>query len=156
MPSTIRAYLLEDATVTALLFYETVRNTAGSGYEDAQRAAWAPGIPEPGPWHSRLSSAVTLVAEDDTGVTGFMSLKHDGYLDLAFVRTDRVGSGVAKMLYDMLLQRAREAGLKHLTADASFMSRRFFERQGWHLVSEQRQVRLGVVLANFRMAIDLE
>jgi putative acetyltransferase len=155
MPPTIRPYRQEDAAATAILFHETVRDAAGVGYDEAQRAAWAPRIPEAVRWHTRLSEAMTLVAEDATGIVGFMSLRNDGYLDLAFVRGDRIGTGIAKALYDVLLQDAVMSGLNKLTTDASIKARRFFERQGWRLVREQHPVRRGIALTNYRMTLDL-
>jgi putative acetyltransferase len=156
MPVEIRPYRLEDAGVTANLFHETVRHAADLGYSAEQRAAWAPRVPEKGPWHARLSNAITLVAEDNSGITGFMSLEPSGYLDLAFVRTDRLGRGIAKALYETIVRQARGAKVKRLTTDASHMGCRFFERQGWRLMQEQTQVRHGVELSNFRMSLDLD
>ena len=156
MPVTIRPYRRADADVTASLFHETVRHATDLGYSAEQRAAWAPDVPEIRPWHARLSNAITLVAEDESGVTGFMSLEESGHLDLAFIRADRLGSGVAKALYDELIEQARAAGAIQLTTDASRMARRFFERQGWRLIREQQQIRRGVELTNFRMSLDLD
>lgn len=156
MTLTIRPYRADDAPATARLFHETVRDGAGPGYDDAQRAAWSPDIPELGPWHDRLAQATTLLAEDEHGLAGFMSLRDDGYLDLAFVRANRIGGGVAKALHERLIDQARHAGPRRLTTDASHLARRFFERQGWRTIREQRQCRRGVELTNFRMALDLD
>lgn len=155
MPLTLRAYEPEDARATAWLFHETVRDAAGAGYTDAQRQAWSPNLPDLAPWHERLAGARTLIAEDGDDLVGFMSLRDDGYLDLAFVRADRTGTGIAKALYDDLIKHARAAGRRTLTTDASHLARRFFERQGWRVTREQTQSRRGVALTNFRMTIDL-
>ena len=85
-----------------------------------------------------------------------MSLEKAGHIDLAFVRTDRIGQGVARALYLALVKSARASGLKKLTVDASFMARRFFERQGWRVLSEQQPVRRGIKMTNFRMTIELD
>jgi len=156
MPLTIRAYEPEDARGTATLFHETARDAAGSGYDLVQRRAWSPDRPDLGPWHERLAGATTVLAEDGDELVGFMSLRDDRYLDLAFVRADRIGSGVAKTLYDHLIGRARAAGSRTLTTDASHMARRFFERQGWYVTRVQTQIRQRVELTNFRMILDLD
>lgn len=156
MPLTIRAFEAEDARATARLFHETVRDAAGAGYTAAQRRAWSPAVPDLAPWHERLAGATTMLAEGGDGLVGFMSLGNDGYLDLAFVRADKLGAGVAKALYDSLLDRARAMGLKTLTTDASHLARRFFHRQGWRVTREQTQSRRGESLANYRMALDLD
>ena len=155
MTLTLRAYEPGDARATATLFHETVRDAVGPGYSRAQRQAWSPGIPDLGPWHERLAGATTLLAEDSQGLAGFMTLRNDGYLDLAFVRADKVGSGVAKALYDSLIGSARDTGQRTLTTDASHLARHFFERQGWRVTHEQTQIRQGVALTNYRMVLDL-
>lgn len=147
----IRDFRDDDSAAAACLFYDTVRGAAGPAYDGQQRAAWAPKVPDTDEWRERLRSATTLVAEDSEGLAGFLSLDDTGYLDLAYVREDRIGTGVAKALYDALLPRARAAGLSQLCTDASVMARRFFERQGWVVVREQHPVRRGVQLTNFRM-----
>jgi putative acetyltransferase len=151
MELSVRPYEASDAEATAALFHDTVRTAAGPGYSAAQRKAWSPEVPDTASWHPRLAGATTMIAEDGTGLAGFMSLRADGYLDMAFVRADRVGTGVAKALYDSLLAQAEHSGIKRLTTDASHLARRFFERQGWHVVREQRQTRGDVELTNFRM-----
>ena len=72
------------------------------------------------------------------------------------MRADKLGAGVAKALYDSLLDRARAMGLKTLTTDASHLARRFLHRQGWRVTREQTQSRRGESLANYRMALDLD
>jgi putative acetyltransferase len=152
----IRPYRADDGRETAALFHETIRYTPGANYDKAQRAAWSRSPPELGPWHSRLAEATTLVAEDENGIAGFMSLEKAGPIDLAFVRTDRIGQGIARALYLALVQTARASGLKKLTVDASFMARRFFERQDWRVLNEQQPVRRGIKMTNFRMTIELD
>jgi putative acetyltransferase len=155
MTPSIRDFRDDDAEAAARLFYETVRTSSGPAYDERQRAAWAPRIPDTGRWRERLGSATTLVAEDAAGISGFMSLDDCGHLDLAYVRNDLIGTGVAKALYDALLARAQEAGFSRLTTDASVTARSFFERQGWVVLREQRPNRHGVQLTNYRMEIRL-
>ncbi len=147
----IRSFRPEDAEACARLFYETVRRAAGPAYGDREREAWAPEVPDTRDWCQRLAAAETWVAEDREGVSGFMSLTPQGLVDLAYVRADRIGSGVAHQLHGALLQAARAAGLEKLETDASDLARVFFERQGWHVVRVQRPVRMGVALTNYRM-----
>jgi putative acetyltransferase len=99
MALAIRPYRADDGQETAALFHETVRDAPGANYDKAQRAAWSQSSPKLGPWHTRLAEATTLVAEDENGIAGFMSLENVGHIDLAFVRTDRIGQGIARALY---------------------------------------------------------
>lgn len=84
-----------------------------------------------------------------------MSLRGDGYLDLAFVAPDWRGKGVAKVLHGGILAVARAKGLACLSTEASRMARSFFLRMGWHLIAAQHLPRNGQVLENFRMKLPL-
>ena len=99
----------------------------------------------------RLGDSLTLVADGADGPLGFMTLKDDGELDLAFVRPDARGSGIATKLYLALERAASERGLTRLRTEASYPARRFFLKQGWHELAEQQVERDGVSLTNFRM-----
>lgn len=151
----IRRFRDADARATAQVFFDSVHQVTRDFYDDAQQQAWAPRVPALKPWLDRIKPQTAFVAERDGAVIGFMTLRDDGYLDLAYVAPDAVGQGVAQALYDAILAEAATAGVKKLTADASHLARRFFERQGWHVVKEQSVERNGVALTNFRMEIHI-
>ncbi len=149
---TVRPFREDDAAAAAQLFFESVRAGAGDNYTEEQRRAWAPQVPRGKEWLQKFKgSALALVAEDAKGLAGFMTLHADGYLDLAYVRADAIGTGVAKSLYAEVEKHARHMGLTELTSDASHKARAFFERQGWETVSDQTPVRLGIAMTNYRM-----
>ena len=125
-------------------------------YDQKQREAWAPTIPDTAAWTERLRSVTTFVAEDDSGIAGFMTLGSDGYIDLAFVRPDVIGQGVAYQLYRTLERAASRSGLARLYTEASDVARPFFERQGWRVAETQTVNRSGVSLTNHRMEKLLE
>jgi hypothetical protein len=43
-------------------------------YSREQREAWAPSVPDEGRFAPRLAAMTVLVADDETGVLGFMAL----------------------------------------------------------------------------------
>ena len=67
------------------------------------------------------------------------------------MRSDVIGRGVAKDLYDAVEARARELGCASLSSDASDLAKRFFERQGWLVVRKKEAVLSGVRMTNYRM-----
>lgn len=143
-----------DGDVAALtrLFFVSVREGAGPDYTEAQREAWAPDFPETHLWQARLADQKVWLAETGDGeVLGFMTLRRDGHIDLAFVAPGRIGSGIAYALYLELEAQARADGLTELTSDASTRAKAFFERQGWEVVEAQQPVRNGVTLHNWRV-----
>lgn len=147
----VRAYREGDAPRLAQVFDRAVREGTVGAYDAAQRAAWASAMDTPPDWSRRLSEEITLVAERDGRVAGFMTLGRDGFLDLAFVLPEAMGTGVAAALHDRVLVEADARGMTRLTTDASHLARRFFLKQGWRDLGE-RQVELGgTLLPSFGM-----
>lgn len=137
------------------IFYRSVREGAGPEYDEAQRAAWMPAEPEPVAWAERLDAQRVWIAEREGEAVGFMTLREDGHIDLAFVAPEAIGTGVAHALYDVLEVAARAAGMKRLTSDASARARVFFDRRGWRVERAQFPVRHGVTLHNHFMSRDI-
>jgi len=147
----IRPFRDDDAEATAQVYFDSVRQGTRVYYDDAQRRAWAPARPDLSGWRERLASQTAFVAERNSRVVGFMTLKADGCIDLAYVAPDAIGQGVAKALYDAILSEAVRRGIPRLHADASHLARAFFERQGWLVVTAQTVTRGGVAIPNFVM-----
>lgn len=141
----------DDAAALAALFYDSVHRGAREAYDTAQRRAWAPRVPESAAWRERLGDQTGFVAERNGAPVGFMTLRADGRIDLAFVAPDAIGQGVAKALYDEILREATRADMSRLHAEASLMARPFFERQGWIVLAPETVVRDGVSIPRFRM-----
>ncbi|WNK01706.1 GNAT family N-acetyltransferase [Thalassospiraceae bacterium LMO-JJ14] len=151
----IRRIQDDDIAATAQLFYCAVRQGAAGYYDDAQRQAWAPEVPELVRWHDRLMAQTGFVAELDGAIIGFMTMTAVGHIDLAYVAPAYIGKGVAKALYDEIVCEATSNGLSRLTSDASHLARAFFERQGWVVIRPQTVVRDGVSIRNFVMHKEL-
>jgi hypothetical protein len=82
----IRDYGAGDAPAIVRLFFDTVRKVNREDYSEEQVEAWAPGVPDPGEWHTRMNGRRTLVAEEEGGVVGFAVLRaarllHDARAD---------------------------------------------------------------------------
>lgn len=152
----IREYASADAPGLAALFWESVRNGTGAHYSEEERNAWAPAVPDVKQWDARLSSMLTLVAEDAVGLAGFMTLEPDGHIDLAYVRSNLIGQGVAGQLYAELEASARQQGIASLHTEASHLAKSFFAKRGWTLIATQ-QVKSagGRLLTNHLMTRDL-
>ena len=153
MTLAIRRGTAADAGDLAVIFHRAVQ--AAEAYTAAQRDAWSPTCPSAAQWAERLEGLTTLVAEHDGKSIGFMSLRDDGYLDLAFVDPDFARQGIEQALLDEILQEARRLGLRRLSTEASLVARAFFERHGWVVLQEQVVERRDVELTNFRMAFQL-
>jgi putative acetyltransferase len=150
----VRRFRDSDTAATARVFFESVHHATRAYYDAAQRQAWAPRVPDTEKWRARIAPQIAFVAERDGAVIGFMTLRTDGHLDLAFVAPGAMGQGVAKALYDAILAEASTANMARLTTDASLMARPFFERQGWTVLGEEAVERDGVTLTRFRMSFE--
>ncbi|OSP55482.1 GNAT family N-acetyltransferase [Pseudoruegeria sp. SK021] len=147
----IRPFEPADAPELLLVFQRSVQEGAASAYDAAQRHAWASAVTASPVWTRRLGDQITVVAQHPDGLIGFMTLGYDGHLDLAYVRPDWMGKGIAARLHDRLLARAEDHNMTRLTTEASLLARRFFLRQGWRELARQEVQRGAVSLTNFRM-----
>lgn len=148
----LRSYRPTDAIGLASLYHRAVREGAASKYDDAQRVAWSPDVPTHEGWRARVEEAMTVVAERDRALLGFMTLDiGTGFLDFAYVAPEVMGKGVAGALYAMIEGRARVRGHTRLETEASLLAEPFFIRQGWRVVSRQEVERSGVKIPNVVM-----
>lgn len=152
----LRRFYETDAAACGALFYRAVHEGAAEHYTPEQRAAWAPWqVPPPEVLErlaARLCEEITWVAEEQDALQGFMSLRIDGYLDMAFVAPERRRTGLAGQLYEKIEAAARDLGLTRLNTEASHLARHFFARRGWQLDAAQQVERRGVLIPNFRMS----
>ncbi len=152
----IRSAQPEDHAAMAKVFYLAVNQTARAEYSEAQCTAWCPAPPALDVWRKRLAGLDIAVSEVDGVLVEFIGLNVEKALvDFAFVHPDDSRAGHASALYAVIEGRARQAGLTHLTTEASRLAEPFFKSQGWHVVAHQEVERNGVTLPNARMAKDL-
>jgi putative acetyltransferase len=94
-----------------------------------------------------------LVAEEAGRMTGVLSMDATGYLDMAFVLPEVMGTGTAAALYDALMIQARAAGLRRFTVRAAHQSKRILERRGWQVDRFERYPADGQVYDLFHMSL---
>ncbi|WP_439636771.1 GNAT family N-acetyltransferase [Oceanicaulis sp.] len=156
MSNRIRLAHCGDMAGLGRLWHDAVHTGAVGAYDEAQRKAWSPAPKSAAFMAERLSGQIILVAEDDQGLAGFFTLTPEGELDMAYVRPDRKGDGLAARLLAAILDEARKRDLTTLTVQASHIARKFFEKHGWTLVRTQTVRPNGVEMENHLMALHLE
>jgi putative acetyltransferase len=147
----IRDYDRNDAFAITRLFYETVHSVNSKDYSEEQVRAWAPEIPDPDIWHSRMIQRCTLVAEESGQVIAFAELECDGHLDMFYCRRDVIGHGVGRQLYQTVETRALDLGLRRIFTEASITARPFFHRCGFFVIQHRTVIRRGIQMTNFKM-----
>ena len=155
MTDTLRRYTPSDASALALLIHNAIHEGASSAYSSEQLHAWSPKPKSLADIKHRLHDQICVIAEDETGIAGVMTIKGAGLLDLAFVRADRKGDGLASRLYEALLSHARPLKFTKLSVQASHLARPFFEKKGWRLIKTQTVSVNGVQMENHEMALHL-
>lgn len=150
---TVRPYRTADAAPTLALFLAAITETASADYTPEQVEAWAAADErDVATWDEQLHTRDTVVAVVDGAVAGFSDVDADGFVTMMFVSPVLQRRGVARALLGEVEVRARRLGATTLAADVSVTARPFFEAHGFVVVRQQRPVRRGVELVNFRMS----
>ncbi|TPW76657.1 GNAT family N-acetyltransferase [Schumannella soli] len=138
--------------MTLAVFLAAITCTASADYTPEQIAAWA--APEQRSvidWDAARRRSDTIVAIVGGSVVGFTDVDDSGYIDMLFVHPDHGGRGVASALLAEVADRARARGAAELSSSVSVTARPFFAARGFEVITEQRPVRHGVELVNYRM-----
>ncbi|OYX42884.1 MAG: hypothetical protein B7Z02_10585 [Rhodobacterales bacterium 32-67-9] len=129
----LRRFRPDDAAATRDVFWQAVHVGAAGHYTRAQLTDWVADPAMPEGWGAWLDRHFTVVAEEDGRITGFFMLEASGYLNMAFVRPECLGTGLADRLLTAILAEARARGMPRLTVWASRLARPFLARHGWTL-----------------------
>lgn len=149
--SIIRALTAADGPAAGEVFFDAIQRGTVAEYNQDQRNAWAGAVHDPSLWVDRLKGVDGFAAEIDGRMAGFMTIDDDGYIDLAFIRSDAIGLGLGRRLYDAVETWARDRDVNRMTTHASLKARPFFEHMGFSVVKQQSVERNGVELTNFVM-----
>ncbi len=126
-----------DTDLLAEIMFDAVRN-GESRYTEEQRAAWVP-APRSGPeWRERLQRQDIVIAEQDGGALGFVSLADGGYVDFAYIRPEAQHTGLFRQLLTRIINRAIEKGEPLLWTHASLMAEPAFEKLGFSVRKRER------------------
>ena len=138
----IRRYRPEDAQACRSVFVMAVRIGAAGRYSAEERSDWVKDPAMPDGWADWPHTHITDVAEGDDALDGFFMLERSGYLNMAFVRPQAMGTGLADALYGAILAEAHDLGLPglHVLAGlpvlASRCAQSFVRRHGWRMAPE--------------------
>ena len=147
----IREYKPIDCAIMARLFYDTVHTINVKDYTNEQINAWATGNVDLESWNCSFLTNNTLIAEIDGKVVGFADMDKKGYLDRLYVHRDFQRKGIASALVDELERLAREDGLLNFETYAPITAKPFFEKQGYVVEAENKAIRNGITLVNYKM-----
>lgn len=127
-----------DASALAQVMFQAVREGA-TLYTVAERRAWVPKPPSARPFARKLAPEKVWVARSSQGPLGLMTLRADGYVDLAFILRRAQGRG----LFRRLMAEVKAAHAGPLTTHASLHAEPAFAAMGFEVVARERVHRHG-------------
>lgn len=136
------------------LFLGTIQSVCSTDYGPEQIAVWTSSVENDKRWLELINEQFVLLAEKE-GIVGFCSLDNGDYVDFLYVHKDHQGEKIALQLYQRIEEKAKKLGMRKLSSDVSLTARPFFEKMGFVVLKEQRNMKKGVELINFKMSKQL-
>lgn len=147
----IRTAASKDLAQIIDLGTETIKNTCQRDYNQQQIEAWITAFQSREKWLIKLKEQYFLVAEAKGKIVGFTSLADGDYIDYMYINKDYLRQGIAHWLYQALEEKSLSLGKKVISSDVSITARPFFEKIGFTLAKENRNLIKGIMLINYRM-----
>ena len=133
------------------LYIETIQSVCKDDYNVAQREAWSSGVNNTERWTEVIETQFVLLAIIKDQIAGFGTLKDGNYIDFFYIHKDFQRQGIADKLLTELELEAKNHNSKIITSDISITAKPFFEKKGYIVKAEQKNIRLGVELINYKM-----
>lgn len=137
------------------LYIETIQSVCKNDYNPAQIEAWISGVKNKERWIEVIEIQFVLLAIIQDKIVGFGTLKDGNYIDFFYIHKDFQRQQIAdKILTELELEAIKQQS-KIITSDVSITAKPFFEKKGFIVKTEQKNIRLGVELINYKMEKDL-
>ncbi|WP_409417510.1 GNAT family N-acetyltransferase [Flavobacterium sp. PS2] len=141
------------------LYIETIKHVCKDDYNPVQIDVWISGVDNTERWIEVINTQFVLLAIIQNKITGFGTLKDGNYIDFFYIHKEYQRQGIADRILTELELEAKKypdaLGQKTITSDISITAKPFFEKKGFIVKAEQRNIRLGVELINYKMEKDL-
>ena len=147
----IRKAEIDDLPELKKLFSDTIIATCKTDYTINERKVWSSAIAKNEKWLKSLKEEFFIIAESGSKIIGFSSLKNKDYLNLMYVHKDFTRKGLATKLYKNIKTKSLEYGVEKLNADVSKTAKPFFEKLGFKVVKENRNIIENEILINYKM-----
>ena len=151
MEITIRHANIDDLPEILALYAEIIQQTCKNDYDQQQIRAWISSIENKARWTEALTRQYFLLAITENKIVGFASLENGDYLDFMYVHKDFLRKGIANKLFQALENEAKRLANFSMTADVSKTAQPFFEKKGFKVLKENKNMISGVEIINYRM-----
>ncbi len=129
------------------LFVKTILNVNCKDYNKKQVEAWVSNT-DSEKFNNSLLDSYSIVCIENEKVIGFGDITKDGYLDRLYVHKDYIRTGVGTLICDELEEVFE---VNKIVVYASISAKRFFEKRGYRVISENNVVLKNVELTNYIM-----
>jgi len=149
---TVRDYCPDDVQDLANIYFNTIHQINIEHYTEAQVDVWAPKSSlETEGWAKKFLRTNPIIALAGNKIVGFAEFEPDGHIDCFYCHHEWIGKGVGSALMSEILIRAKSSHIDRIFSEVSITARPFFEKQGFMVLAEQKMVRNGIELTNFKM-----
>lgn len=152
--------IFKKATISDLsemqeLYIDTIKSVCKNDYNPEQIEAWIYGVNNKERWIEVIETQFVLLAIIDGEIVGYGTLKDGNYIDFFYIHKDFQRKGIADKILAKLELEAQKQHSKIITSDISITARPYFEKKGFVVKTEQKNIRLGVELINYKMEKEL-
>ncbi|KAF2512556.1 GNAT family N-acetyltransferase [Flavobacterium foetidum] len=150
-----RKATISDLSEMQELYIATIQSVCKNDYNTEQIEAWIYGVNNKERWIDVIETQFVLLAVIEDKIVGYGTLKDANYIDFFYVHKDFQRKGIADKILAELELEAKKQHSKIITSDISITARPYFEKKGFVVKTEQKNIRLGVELINYKMEKEL-
>ena len=148
----IRNYRSEDTQALANIYFHTIHRINIKHYTQEQVDVWAPESSLEGEgWAKKFLRTDPIIAVVGDKIVGFAEFEPSGHIDCFYCHHEWIGKGVGSALMNEIFTRAKNSNIDRLFSEVSITAKPFFEKQGFVVLSEQKMVRKGIELTNYKL-----
>jgi len=152
----LRIALASDLTDLQKIYVETIEEICSLDYSQAQIDVWKSTVENTGRWAAVMNDQLVVVAEKNNKIVGFGTLRDGNYIDFFYIHKNFQRQGIAHNILSQLETHAKKSGNFNITSDVSITALPFFEKKGFVILKEQKNLRKGIELINYKMEKVLE
>ncbi len=101
-----------------------------------------------------IEDAETWIFEVDAVPVGFCGFQADGHISSLYVDPDHSRKGIGSALVRHVIMLGSKTGIDRVFTEANSLSRHFFEKNGFAIISEETRYRNGIPFKRYNMEFE--
>lgn len=148
----LRPFQKKDTDTLVKIYRDSIRRIGPDFYTASQIEAWSIYPVDIDDFAYRLSRGYTLVAEEDDQIRAFGQIDPLDFVSFIYTAADACRKGFATRVCDAMETHARAHGVTAIRTEASLISKGFFLKRGYHVVTPLHLTHFGVEFDWYCMA----